>query len=93
MRAALDGVRNMAKSPGIVAQAKPTASGGMNPANPPSGYHSHACPSCGTSWTHGNENQGYAGPHVCPGCGAMVYQVYRGNLNSVPARALPAFRP
>ncbi len=32
------------------------------------GMHSHTCPYCRTTWSHGSSNHGNQAAHTCPNC-------------------------
>lgn len=38
-----------------------------------SGMHSHTCPKCGNSWSHGASSFGSTAAHRCAKCGTMVW--------------------
>lgn len=38
------------------------------------GLHSHTCPRCGHSWSHGSSSFGNAAAHQCAKCGKMVWE-------------------
>lgn len=41
--------------------------------------HTHKCPDCGTSWTHGSNDfatkKAWREGHVCPKCGQKVFAI------------------
>lgn len=49
--------------------------------------HSHRCPRCGTTWSHGDESHGNAAAHRCPACGyGPVWGVHsRSLLPTIPS--------
>lgn len=55
--------------------------------SPVRGLHSHTCPRCGNTWSHGSESFGNAAAHRCAKCGAMAWHV------SSVHKAIPVARP
>lgn len=58
-----------------------------DPAAP--GTHSHYCPHCGTTWSHGDDMFGNRAAHMCPNCGRGPH--WNPVSRSAPAAPAPAY--
>lgn len=59
----------------------------------PAGWHKHECGRCGNVFAHGPGNNGHAGAHTCPACGAGPWYYHYTGPKPATNLGAPAVLP